>query len=155
MGALARRHAPLAHEAASLKRQIVRGEWSAAQGSNAGSPNHGAFEKNPQIRLTLARPCEVLLRLRCAPPRPKDRPSLLLALFHQGERLTADTARLGRAAATSGGGVYAYPAGGALLPRAQLAAGSYLVVPSTFDRWVGAFELVVCAPDGAVRVERL
>ena len=45
-------------------------DGSAAQGSNAGSPNHGAFEKNPQIRLTLARPCEVLLRLRCAPPRP-------------------------------------------------------------------------------------
>ena len=147
--------AALAHEAAGLKRQIVRGEWSlGAGGTAAGSPNHGAFERNPQIRLTLSRPAEVLLRLRCA-NRPRERPALLLALFPQGERLTADTARLARACAQSGGGVYGYPAGGALVPRATLEARSYVCVPSTFERWAGAFELVVCAPDGALRVELL
>jgi hypothetical protein len=26
-------------------------------------------------------------------------------------------------------------------------------VPSTFDKWDGAFELMVCAPEGAVRID--
>ena len=37
--------------------------------------------------------------------------------------------------------------------RATLEAGVYVCVPSTFDKWDGAFELIVCAPEGAVRVE--
>jgi len=28
-------------------------------------------------------------------------------------------------------------------------------VPSTFDKWDGAFKLMVCAPEGALRVELL
>ena len=245
--------AALPHEAAGLKRQIVRGEWSTAAGTAAGSPNQGAFHRNPQYRLTLSRPAEVrrvtsrkpqatshkpqatrhtsqatpplargrglgqgrglgpgaigireegwgqsqsqgsrvrgkgpglglvssatrhrpaappntthhhnrppptpqvLLRLRCA-TRPKERPSLLLALFAQTQRLDANTARLSLARATSSGGVYCCPAGGALVPRATLEAGVYVAVPSTFDKWAGPFELMVCAPEGAVRVELL
>ena len=100
----------------------------------------------------------MLLRLRCA-ARPKERPSLLLALFPAGEggagRLTAETARLSRASHQSGGGVYAYPPGGACIARTVLDAKAYVIVPSTFDRWVGAFELVVCAPDGAAKLELL
>ena len=71
---------------------------------------------------------------------------------HSG-RLDANTARLSHARATSCGGVYSYPAGGALVPRATLEAGVYVCVPSTFDKWDGAFELIVCAPEGAVRIE--
>lgn len=102
-------------------------------------------------------PCrvwQVLLRLRCA-SRPKDRPSLLLALYAQQDRLTADTARLSRAHALSCGGVYSYPAGGAVIPRAQLEAGSHVLIASTFDQWAGGFELMVCAPEGVMRIELL
>jgi len=98
----------------------------------------------------------VLLRLRCAHHvRPRERPSLLLALFAHSGRLDANTARLSHARATSCGGVYSYPAGGALVPRATLEAGVYVCVPSTFDKWDGAFELIVCAPEGAVRIEKV
>ena len=100
-------------------------------------------------------PPQVLLRLRCAHLRPRERPSLLLALFAHSERLDANTARLSHARATSCGGVYCCPAGGALVPRATLEAGVYVCVPSTFDKWDGAFELMVCAPEGALRVELL
>ena len=48
----------LPHEAAGLKRQLVKGEWSSAAGTAAGSPNHGDFHRNPQYRLTLSRPAE-------------------------------------------------------------------------------------------------
>ena len=59
--------APLPHEAAGLRRQLLKGEWSRAAGTAAGSPNHGEFHRNPQYRLTLSRPAEVsweLARLR-------------------------------------------------------------------------------------------
>ena len=58
----------LAHEAAGLKRQVVRGEWSAAAGTAAGSPNHGAFERNPQVLMPL--PVGAY-----APPPPTTAPS--------------------------------------------------------------------------------
>ena len=48
----------LPHEAAGLKRLVVKGEWSSAAGTAAGSPNHAAFHRNPQYRLTLSRPAE-------------------------------------------------------------------------------------------------
>ena len=41
------------------------------------------------------------------------------------------------------------------MPRATLEAGVYVCVPSTFDKWDGAFKLMVCAPEGALRVELL
>lgn len=50
--------ASMPHEAAGLKRQLVRGEWSSAAGTAAGSPNQGEFHRNPQYRLTLSRPAE-------------------------------------------------------------------------------------------------
>ena len=59
--------APLPHEAAGLRRQLLKGGWSRAAGTAAGSPNHGEFHRNPQYRLTLSRPAEVsweLPRLR-------------------------------------------------------------------------------------------
>ena len=98
----------------------------------AGSPNHHHYERNPQIRLTLSRATDVLLRLRL-PSRPSPRPALGLALFSGGggRRLGADDARLSRALASTA--VYSYPAGGAHNPRQRLEAGSYVVIPSTFD----------------------
>ena len=50
--------ASLPHEAAGLKRRLVKGEWSHAAGTAAGSPNLAEFHRNPQYRLTLARPAE-------------------------------------------------------------------------------------------------
>ena len=190
--------APLPHEAAGLRRQLLKGGWSRAAGTAAGSPNHGEFHRNPQYRLTLSRPAEVsweLPRLRvgrrgglahvsCAAP-PVTAPllpahllpppfslltsssTLLLLLrcaalhlavhrhppvrllrcccgsaapttcalgsaprcsspFAHSGRLDANTARLSHARATSCGGVYSYPAGGALVPRAAPEAGVYV-----------------------------
>ena len=49
--------------------------------------------------------------------------------------------------------MYSYPPGGVALPRTALDAGSYVCVPSTFEPWQGAFEIVVYAPAGCVGVE--
>ena len=152
--ASAGRLAALPHEAHGLHRQAVQGAWD--RQSAAGSPNHGAFWKNPQLQLVLSRPAELLLRLR-APGTREGRsaapPSLCVALFDGGEQRTEATGRgLSRARAVSEGGLYAYPAGGACLPRTPLPAGMYVVLLSTFDPYVGPWELVMYATEGTLRV---
>lgn len=152
--ASAGRLAALPHEAHGLQRQAVQGAWD--RQSAAGSPNHGAFWKNPQLQLVLSRPAELLLRLR-APGTREGRsaapPSLCVALFDGGEQRTEATGRgLSRARAVSEGGLYAYPAGGACLPRTPLPAGMYVVLLSTFDPYVGPWELVMYATEGTLRV---
>mmetsp|Transcript_34635 Transcript_34635/g.114109 ORF Transcript_34635/g.114109 Transcript_34635/m.114109 type:complete len:546 (-) Transcript_34635:104-1741(-) len=152
--ASAGRLAALPHEAHGLQRQAVQGAWD--RQSAAGSPNHGAFWKNPQLQLVLSRPAELLLRLR-APGTREGRsaapPSLCVALFDGGEQRTEATGRgLSRARAVSEGGLYAYPAGGACLPRTPLPAGMYAVLLSTFDPYVGPWELVMYATEGTLRV---
>jgi len=145
---------PLAAEGHGLARHVVSGEWSVAGGSGAGSPNHGQFHRNPHVRLTLGRAGEVVLRLRCA-NSVSSRPNALgLALFNGGERLSSDW-RATPKVAEANDGVYSYPVGGVVIPRRQLAAGSYVIVLSTFDPFSGPFELVVHAPEGAARLALL
>jgi calpain-7 len=144
--------APAPAEARGLERRIIRGEWG--EGTVVGSPNHGAYWRNPQLRFTLAKKAELLIRLRVPGIDRHAAPPVNVALFAGGERLHEGTGRsLSRALAVSEGGVYAYPPGGACLPRAWFEPGSYVCVPSTFDPFVGPWELVVHATEGALRVE--
>lgn len=143
---------PAPAEARGLERRVIRGEWDAA--TAVGSPNHGAYWRNPQLRFTLARRAELLLRLRVPCTDRHAAPPVNVALFGGAERLHEGTGRsLSRAHAVSEGGVYAYPPGGACLPRMWLEPGSYVCVPSTFDPFVGPWELMVHATEGALRVE--
>ena len=135
-------------------RQVLLGEWSTSAGTAAGSPNHGAFHKNPQACLSVAQPAEVTLRLRC-PNRVAQRPSgLSLSIFGQPQPLTADW-HTSKKLATSNDGNYAYPVGGVAIPRVRLAAGSYICVISTFDPTNAPFELIAHAPEGTLRLRLL
>jgi len=96
----------------------------------------------------------VVLRLRSAAPRAS-RPSVLLALFDGASRLSDGQCYLSRARLVSNGGTYACPPGGVSTPRTQLPAGTYILIPSTFDPFEGGFELLAYAADGALRVEQL
>ena len=150
----------LPHEGHGLQRQIYRSEWSAVAGTAAGSSNHKNYHRNPQVLLTLSRRSEVLLRLRCnsqGAPLSESRPYLALDVY--GPRTTPIEpleAESGRAQPKlqSGGGKYAYPPGGTLVPRSRLEAGSYVLVLSTFDPVNCGFELIVYADDGA-KLKRL
>ena len=73
----------------------------------------------------------------------------------RGRRLDAAAARLSRARAVSGGGLFGYPPGGALIGRAMLDAGSYTLLAATFDPWEGGFELVLFAAPGSATFEAL
>ena len=156
----------MAPEGSKLFRQALRGEWSAAGGTAVGCANHGAFHRNPQYRLTVAQRTELLLRLRL-PPLPegssgaagRGRASLGLDVFRRAEPLGAEDSRGARTrpVLSAGGGIYSYPPGGALIARTAVEAGSYLVVPSTFAPYAGAFELIVYAGGAAAeaKIERL
>ena len=146
-------------EGHGLQRYVERGEWSVAAGTAAGSPNHGAFHRNLQLRMTLARKTDVVMRLR-SPSLPggrleASRPHLGLAVYARAEPLGADEARARtRPRLSANGGVYSYPPGGALIPRTTLDAGSYVIVPSTFDPYNGPFELTIYASQGTVSLAR-
>ena len=144
----------VAPEGHGLARQVVNGEWSLSAGSAAGSPNHGQYHRNPHVRLSLQQPAEVVLRLRC-PSRVTNRPSGLgLTLYRCSDRLPAEWRSIPKSAVAHDG-VYAYPVGGIVVPRTQLAAGSYVCVLSTYDPFNGPFELIVHAPEGAARLAML
>lgn len=145
-------------EGHGLHRLLVRGEWSAAAGSAAGSPNERAFHRNPHLRLVVSRRAELSLRLRCAAAtRASHRPSLSADLYHRAGRLAAGDAEFGRAKplASSNGGVYGYPPGGVLVPRRHIDAGTYVLVLSTFEPRDCAYELELYSTEGAVRAEAL
>jgi len=146
-------------EGHQLHKLVEKGEWSAAAGTAAGSPNHGRFHRNPQYRLHLSRTSDVLLRLRAGSGAGGKlnaaRPHLGLGLYARNEPLGADEARGGgKPRHSAGDGVYSSPPGGALIPRTSLDAGTYVLVLSTFDPHNGPYELIVYAASGAARLER-
>ena len=153
--------ATLPHEGHGLHRQMVRGEWSAASGSAAGCVNHRNFHKNPQLKLTLTKPAEVLMRLRTnasGAPLSEARPYLSIDVYGpRGGALSPMEAEAGQSAPKliSGNGKYSYPPGGALVPRTQLEAGSYILVLSTFDPHSCGFELLLFSTPGSATLERI
>ena len=84
----------------------------------------------------------------------KSRPPLGLSLYSRSDPLGADDARGGaKSILSANDGVYSYPPGGALIPKTALDGGTYVIVASTFDPWVGPCELIVHAANGA-RLDR-
>ena len=64
-----------------------------------------------------------------------------------------DSLAIERAAATSNGGIYTNAKVGVLIPLTRLEAGSYFVIPSTFDPINTGFTLTIyCDPVGALQV---
>jgi len=147
---------PLAPEGHGLQRRLVRGEWSTAKGTANGCANFGNFHRNPSYRLILSSRSEVLLRLRLAAGAGGGRRgSLSIDLYQRGEALNSEEGRRVKPFLSSGGGVYSYPPGGALIPRAPLEPGTYLAILSTFDPLATPYELIVYATEGAMRIEQI
>jgi len=148
---------PLAPEGHGLERHTLRGEWLVGS-TAAGCPNHGRFHDNPHYLLKLSRRSDVLFRLRLADLATAGgrRAALGVDVWKRTAPLGADESR-GRTPPmlSSNGGIYSYPPGGALLPRSTLDAGTYVLVPSTFDPLAVAFELIIYAEGGALQLEKL
>ena len=146
-----------AHEGDRLERRILRGEWSAANGSAAGCANFGGFHRNPHYRLLLSKRTEVLLRLRL--PQQSSgggrKASLSIDVYRRTDALGADESKRVKPLLASCGGVYSYPPGGALIPRQPLEPGTYVVVLSTYEPFASPYELVAYATDGAMRIDHM
>ena len=150
---------PLKPEGHGLQRDVYRGEWSTTAGTAVGSPNQGAFHRNPQVKLTISRRTEVVLRLRAGGPSgvrlSPSRPSLGLVVYQRSQPLGPEDARGPKPFISANGGVYSYPPGGVAVPKTTLDAGDYVLVLSTFDPHNSPFELVLYASQGAARLEGL
>ena len=106
----------------------------------------------------MSRRAELIVRLRCsAGGRPSSRPSLSAEIYARPDRLEAGDVERGRVKplASSNGGVYGCPPGGVLIPKMAIDAGAYVLVLSTFDPCACAYELLLHATEGAVRVEAM
>ena len=141
-------------EGHGLTRLMSLSEWKSGS-TAAGSGNHGNYHNNPQWRLVLPSRSDVLIRLRVPETKySKSRPPLGLSLYSRSDPLGADDARGGaKSILSANDGVYSYPPGGALIPKTALDGGTYVIVASTFDPWVGPCELIVHAANGA-RLDR-
>ena len=117
-----------------------------------GDSQCSTVPRGPQVRITLHRPTELLLRLRV--PNSQRPAGLAIDLFACSERIGSDWRALPKPR-QSNDGIYGYPVGGVCIPRAQTPAGSYVAVLSTYDPHDGPFELVVYASEGSASFSRL
>ena len=60
-------------EGDGFKRYVLRGEWSAAKGTNAGCVNYGRYQNNPSLKLEVEAQegVKMFARLTYAPPHPE------------------------------------------------------------------------------------
>ena len=104
----------------------------------AGCSNHGRYAANPQYFLELPEPSTVLVRLMpLGDPAPAINVSVF-ALRGGGEVVSSSDA-------IASSGTYTNAPYGVVVPPRDLEAGSYAVVPSTFDPQDGDFMLLVFA----------
>ncbi|EIN06603.1 hypothetical protein PUNSTDRAFT_115140 [Punctularia strigosozonata HHB-11173 SS5] len=133
---------PIPQEGAGMYSKVVRGEW--AGDSAGGGPNSPMYGSNPKCEIYLSATTQLSARLQlliAAPPVP-----LNLTLFPATSSQT-----LSRHIATSG--PYSDATCGVLLPSTTVPAGTYWLVPSTYDRGVeGTFRIIVYATAPITRI---
>ena len=139
--ALRRAPAPPAHRA------VLRGAWDASSAGGPPAGRGGAFARNPQFSLVVDTACRAHLELQA----PKEL-AVGLTLVGPGGRGGAriDCVLVDEQVVSSG----AFRRGFTFAEAAELAAGVYTLVPSTFEPGqCGAFVLTVCtsAPLRAAR----
>ncbi|EKM60408.1 uncharacterized protein PHACADRAFT_167770 [Phanerochaete carnosa HHB-10118-sp] len=124
---------PIPQEGAGMFSKVIRGEWTTE--TAAGAPKFERYKHNPIHELKLPSQSQVLIRLQLA--NPGIIISLNVTLF-----LLTSAKSLGSLVATSG--PYADSVCGVVLGPITAQAGSYAIVPSTFNPGVcTSFRLLV------------
>lgn len=113
--------------------KTVKGTWSAENA--AGAPGLGRYKHNPAYELKVPSQSQVIVRLQLVTVNPSI--SLNVTLFRLPE-----SHKLGPHVATSG--PYSHSAAGVAVGPQLLTAGSYVIIPSTFDADVlTSYKLIV------------
>ena len=145
-----------------MARSDLAGAWEGA--SAAGCTNHGRYGFNPCFKVILRQRAALIARLSLDGAEGRGRgggPALSLALFAS----EAGASSLGMppgaspaspaARAASNKGVYSAAACGAALGPVTLEPGSYLLVPSTFDPWPGAYRIALFSNPPAAAISQI
>ncbi|GJE94253.1 cysteine proteinase [Phanerochaete sordida] len=113
---------PIPQEGAGMFCKPIRGEWTAE--TAAGAPQFERYKRNPVYELKLSAQSQVLIRLQLSDRNPNV--SLNATLFQ-----LKNDGTLGSLVATSG--PYAETVCGVALGPVTAQAGSYAIIPSTFN----------------------
>lgn len=110
-----------------------------------GRPSGQSYARNPKIEITV--PSQASVQARLLLPRPSPIP-INLTLFRRGAGSTP-----GDLVATSG--PYVEQISGVSISRTKLAAGVYLLIPSTYETGMQCEWVLDVFADAAVSVEKL
>lgn len=127
----------------------LEGRWDTRDLTAAGCANHGNFSGNPQFKVQVKVRSQFLARLS-TPQAQYAQPAMNLTLFWASQDLNGPvvgmlphnaTPRGGNSIATSNRGVYTDALCGPAVGPIKLEPGTYVLVPSTYEPWVGDFQI--------------
>ena len=143
-------------EGDGMESKVLKGKFEAGS-TAAGCHNHGQYDNNPAYRLIFRQRTRIQSRLNLPPMAVRGGVAAQLALYSSG---TSDSnnfmdGRSKNALVESNKGVYTAASCGVALGPIAIEPGSYLLVPSTFDPWVGDFRLAIYTHPAGAQIDQV